>query len=290
MVTKVREINLSDIKKSRYPLVIGYFGCVHVMHGQLFHKQWPYNILTFADFSKKKKSQLYPLDERIEMLKAFKPANIFIYDISKHNLTAQQFIDQILLNIKPDKIIVGTDFHFGSDHKPYNELQRFFPVETINHNARVSTTIICQMLMKGEVERANSLMFNPYHYASKWISGEERGRKLRMRTINLLINRPIFLAEGVYISRIKIGLKWFKAITFYGKSKTYKSKEATLETHVYNKIIPPRFLYPGSVRDNIQVEFLKFIRTNKKFKNPQQLVKAFNDDIKIAKHYFERHK
>ena len=143
----VKELKIKEIKKSKLPLIIGYFGSVHVMHSQLldkFHYR-RYNILTFKDYKTKLKTQLYTYEERISNLAQFKPKNIFVFDINKYNMKAEDFIWEVLLPLQPSSILVGSDFRFGSDLKLHTVLNQYFPVDTINHNKRISTSIISKL-------------------------------------------------------------------------------------------------------------------------------------------------
>ncbi|MCQ2956540.1 MAG: hypothetical protein MJ233_01385 [Mycoplasmoidaceae bacterium] len=167
MAVKIKEINLSNTKPSKLPLVIGYFGSIHVMHGLLLTRFNRYNVLTFKDFGAKQVNQLYFGKERLNNIAKYKPTNIFVYDIAKHNVPAEEFIQKVLLKLKPSIIYVGSDFKFGYDHKPYTLLKKYFDVITLNHNKIVSTTIIAGLLRKGDVEKANSFLYFPYYYISE---------------------------------------------------------------------------------------------------------------------------
>lgn len=290
MVTIVRQINLKNIIKSPYPLVIGYFGCIHVMHGLLLNKYQRFNVLTFNDFTPKMKNQLYPFEERIELLKKLKPSIIYVFDIAKNNMTAKEFMDKVLSKIQPSNILVGNDFKFGKDHQSYKVLMENFPVQTVNYNPNVSTTKIAKLMKNKQIEKANSLLFSPYYYKSKWIGGDKQGKDLGFPTINLLVDRDIFLSEGSYITRTTLGNKTYESITFIGKSKTFKQKEFTLETHIIGKRILPRCLHIQSVRNNVKIEFLKYIRSITSYSSRKKLADAINRDLKKAKDYFERNK
>lgn len=290
MPTRIKEIKLNDIHKSKWPLVIGYFGSIHVMHCQLLEMFHHFNVLTFKDFNPKTKTQLYSFEERIKNIAKFGPQNIFIFDISKDNMKAEEFVQRVLLPIKPNSIVVGTNFKFGSDHKPYTILNKYFKVDSVNHNGRVSTTLISQMLNSKQVERANGFLYRPYHYTSCWIKGQKRGRELGYKTINLKVDKHLAVCPGSYVARVRIGRKWHKAVAFVGASKTFKMNVPIIEVHVLNKRLLPRSLYPQSIRNKIRVEFCKFIRDNTKYKSSKLLVNAIERDIKTAKAYFERNK
>ncbi|XQP55934.1 MAG: riboflavin kinase [Mycoplasmoidaceae bacterium] len=287
---QVKVINTQTVKPSSLPLVIGYFGCIHVMHGQLFTMYHHYNVLTFKDMTSKVGTQIYPYKDRIRNIAEFKPRNIFIYDIAKNNMKAEEFIQKILLKINPSSIIVGTDFTFGSDHQSYEILKKYFKVEAMHYNSRVSTTIIADLLKNKDMEKANGLMFFPFYYNSKWITGLGRGKTIGCRTINLAIDYPVYVPEGCYVSKIKLAGRTFRSVTFYGKSPVFHAEKPTLETHVIGTTIPPRFFFPRMIKDNVKVEFLKYIREPKTFASKEELIKAIKDDIKEAKEYFEQNK
>lgn len=288
MAAKVKELNLKNVRKSNLPLVIGYFGCIHVMHAQLLTKHHTFNVLTFKDFPGKQQKQVYKYKQRLANINKFKPQNIFVFDITKNNLTAEEFIKQVLLKIKPSSIVVGTDFKFGSDRKGWQILNKDFELETVQYNKNISTTLIGKLLKSKKIEQANDLMYFPYYYISKWIKGKQQGRTMGIRTINLLIDHDFFLPEGVYATMINIGYNKYKAITFYGKSETFNNKQASLETHVMSKFIFPRALYTPIVRNYIRIQFYKYLRPNTKFKNKEELAQAIKQDIKKAKDYFEQ--
>lgn len=290
MATKIKEINLNDITPSKLPLVIGYFGSVHVMHRQLFDKSHRYNVLTFKDFKKKSASQLYTYKERINNIAEFKPNNIFVFDINKHNMKAERFVQEVLMALKPTSIIVGSNFKFGSDHKSWQILNKDFVVETIQYNKSISSSKIAELLRNKKVEIANGYLDKPYYYIGKWVGGNKQGKEIGHPTINLLIDHPLFVCEGSYATRITIGSRKFNAVTFVGKSKTIAKKESVVETHVIGKHIPPRILYPKSVRDSIKIEFFKFLRSNTKYKNKTLLSKAIAKDLDKAKAFLARNK
>ncbi len=290
MAAKIKQINLNNVKTSKLPLVIGYFGSIHVMHGLLLTRFNNFNVLTFKDFGAKQINQLYFGQERLNNIARFKPANIYVYDIAKNNVDAETFIQRVLLKLKPSMIFVGTDFKFGCDHKPYSLLRKYFDVQTLNYNKVVSTTIIASLLRSGNVEKANSFTYFPYYYISEWVKGFRRGKQLGIRTINIKVDHTLMIPEGSYVSRIKIGNRTYNSVSFVGASKTFNNQIPTIETHVIKKYISPRSVYPASIRRNVKVEFLKYIRGHTKFDNPISLASSIQNDIQIAKDYFVKNK
>jgi riboflavin kinase/FMN adenylyltransferase len=70
--------------------------------------------------------------------------------------------------------------------------------------------------------------------------------------------------------------KLFKGIANLGYRPTFNQKKILLEVHIFNF---SRNLY----NKHLTIEFINFIRKEKKFKNINQLKKQINLDLKIAK-------
>ncbi len=274
-MVKINNLLSEKIIKSNLPLVIGYFNCIHLMHHKLLSKYTKFNILTFNDFTAKNKNKIYSFHERIYALKKYNPQIIYIYKIQSYNINGLDFINKFLKKINPNKIIVGSNFKFGSDHKNVCFLNRYFNVERIKQNKNISTTNIVNLLHIGKIQEANSFLKNNYIYTSKIIHGRHLGCKIGYPTINLKLNKLLILPDGVYVTKIYFKNKWFKSVTFIGKSKTTKSLHRTIETHIFDNSF--KFLCEENLL--IKIEFIYFLRKNKKFLNVQELKKQISVDI-----------
>ena len=72
------------------------------------------------------------------------------------------------------------------------------------------------------------------------------------------------------------GKNYLKGIANLGYRPTFKQKKILLEVHIFN--------FSGNLYNkSLSVEFIKFIRKEKKFKNVEQLKKQIKLDLKIAK-------
>ena len=69
---------------------------------------------------------------------------------------------------------------------------------------------------------------------------------------------------------------WIRGIANLGYRPTFNQNKLLLEVHLFN--------FSGNLYDKyLTVEFLKFIRKEKKFKNAKQLKKQIKSDLLIAK-------
>lgn len=287
---KVKFINNKKLRKTNLPLVIGYFNTVHVMHYQLLDYYANYNILTFTDFDHKKDRQLYTFEERMKNLEEFGPNKVFVFDINSNNMTAEDFMVKVLKPLAPTQILVGTDFKFGSDQKPWWVMKKYFDVETYSYNPEVSTTKITNMLKEHKIAEANAFLFNPYYYQSKWINGNKIGRKIGYRTINLKIDDRFFLPDGVYVSRTTLGSNSFPSVTFVGQSRTFGVAKRTLETHILHSKIKAKLIIPFYRKHKVKIEFLDFIRDIEKFTSQKALTEAIAKDVAKADKFFAENK
>ena len=83
---------------------------------------------------------------------------------------------------------------------------------------------------------------------------------------------------GVYAVRVNLKDKRqnLKGIANLGYRPTFKQKKILLEVHIFN--------FSGNLYNkHLSVEFRKFIRKEKKFKNVDQLKKQIKFDLKVAK-------
>jgi len=83
---------------------------------------------------------------------------------------------------------------------------------------------------------------------------------------------------GVYAVKVKKknSTKPLKAIANLGYRPTFNQKKILLEVHIFN--------FSGNLYNKyLSVEFIKFIRKEKKFNNVNQLRKQIQRDLKVAK-------
>ena len=74
----------------------------------------------------------------------------------------------------------------------------------------------------------------------------------------------------------KKGLNYIKGIANFGYRPTFNGKKILLEVHLFN--------FSGNLYNKyLTVEFKKFIRKEKKFKDVDQLKKQIKTDLLIAK-------
>ncbi|MEO0271113.1 MAG: riboflavin kinase [candidate division WOR-3 bacterium] len=154
-----------------------------------------------------------------------------------------------------------------------------FPFITYK-NRKISSTRIRELIEKGEIEEANTLLGYNFFINGTKIKGSGRGKKLGFPTINLKISElKIKPKEGVYIVETEIKNKTHQGLLYYGSRPTFNEKEKVFEVYLFN--------FNGEFKKkNLKVKFHKFIRNDMKFDSVEELKKQIEKDINIGYTYF----
>ncbi|MDR0739923.1 MAG: hypothetical protein LBF00_03530 [Mycoplasmataceae bacterium] len=216
--------------KASMPLIIGFFDGLHKGHLQLFRnlKNGQFNILTFLNVPNKSKNFVYNDSKRIEELKLLLPHQIFLLDLSKHNMLAMSFVYKLLKTIKPSLIIIGSDFRFGKNrHGDISHLQKYFNVKIVHVNPKYKTTNIRKMIVGGEIKLLNQNLYRPYKILGTVIHGKHLGRKMNYPTANILLDKNNSLPKpGSYSAYTFVGNQKYKSAVFI--------RGNILESHIFN--------------------------------------------------------
>ena len=133
-------------------------------------------------------------------------------------------------------------------------------------------------MQKGKLEKANKILNRKWSIVGKVQKGRQIGKKIGFPTANIDIKDYILACPGVYAVKVKRFGKnnSIKGIANLGYRPTFNEKKILLEVHLFN--------FSGNLYNKyLRVEFLKFIRSEKKFKNVDQLKKQINIDLLVAK-------
>ncbi len=278
-IIKIKEpLKIKNDVVSDY-LVLGHFNVIHKGHYNLFKKLKNFSFMIFEN-NPSKLYTVYNLNERIENILRFNPAYIYVYDILRLNLEADEFIENILKKLNFKKIIVGSDFRFGKDRSGDIELlKKHFDVCSFPKDG-YSTSEIVNLLKTGKIEDANKMLVNNFYYENEVIKGKMLARKIFKPTANILDNKALEIMSGSYASMVKYKNKFYKGITFIGIPKSFEDNKSIVETYIFDF---DKDIYG----EKIIVYPLHFIRENQKFNDIKELEKVINGDLENAKKYFE---
>ena len=279
-----QEIKSLKTKSKSLPLIIGCFDVIHKSHKKLFDKVKPnsFNVLLIKN-SPNKGEYIHPLNLRIAIIQQLKPKNIYIFDVNKNNIKAEQFIQDYLMPINPNRIIIGSDFKFGKNLKGNVKLlEKYFPVTVIKYNVKYQTKKIKLLYKNGMVNEANKLLYWPILIEGIVTKCNQNGRKLGFPTLNIFLNdkKQLEFKEGVYASLCVLDNN-----IFYSATCIYKLKPKVgqlIETNIiYN--------YPkgyNAYGKEIKLILISYLNPFIKFKSRNDLIKYISNNIEIIKKYF----
>ena len=286
-------------------ILIGNFDGVHLGHRKLFKNACDYKkkfkldigVLTFEPMPKMffnrnlKNFRISNFEQKISLLKELGVDFIinkkFDYNFSK--IKSYDFIKNIIyqkLNAK--FIFVSNNFRYGNKRKG-NVTQlisheskfgyKIIKPEPLKIMKKVtSSTLIRNLLENGQLDKVNKLLNRNWAICGQVERGREIGKKIGFPTCNIDIKDYVLAKPGVYAVRVlkKNSKSMIKGIANLGYRPTFNQKKLLLEVHLFN--------FSGNLYNKyLSVEFLKFIRMEKKFKNAEQLKNQIKSDLLIAR-------
>ena len=100
-------------------------------------------------------------------------------------------------------------------------------------------------------------------------------------TANIAPPNLIYPKKGVYVVKTLLDEKWLNGVANFGERPTVDGKKILLEVHLFD--------YKQDIYGkDLTVEFLTFIRDEKKFESFEQLTQQIYKDIKVARDYHSR--
>jgi len=301
--------NLIINKKHQGSVVaIGNFDGIHLGHQKVINQagqkakknRLPFGIITFEPvpemfFNKKiKNHRINSLLQKKNQLKKLKLDFLIIINFNKDfsKLSAAQFIEKIIFKKAKCKFLyVSNNFKFGFKRqgnirtlKKYSNLYNYKTVITspLRKTTKViSSTIIRKKISQGKIYEANKLLNRNWCIQGKVIKGHKRGRKIGFPTCNIKISDYIIPKLGVYAVTVKTKKLQRKGIANIGYRPTFNGQNLLLEVNIFG-------INKNLYNKEVNVKFIKFIRSEKKFKDLEQLKKQIKIDIVQAKKNVQR--
>ncbi len=216
----------------------------------------------------------------------------FTADVAK--LSPEEFVREILANkLKARAVLVGDNFRFGNraagDARTMQELGRNYGFRTeivsaIKWRGRIiSSSEIRRLIEAGNVALACRLLGRPYSLAGSVVPGEGRGAKQTVPTLNLDTMAELLPKVGVYVTRThdrKSSGQW-RSITNVGYRPTFNGHRLTVETYLLSNLV-------GSPPEEISIDFLRWVREERKFESAEALKAQIFRDVGRAHAYFRR--
>ena len=259
-------------------------------------------VLTFRDmpyfhFYPDQCSRLLTLpDEKAAAFAALKIDHLFLlpFDASIAQLSADEFITELVQKLKLKLLVVGPDFALGKnragDVPALRQLGKAHGFELVvlgekieDAGEAISSTRVRQCVEAGEIEVATRLLGRAFEISGEVVPGQQLGRKIGVPTINIAPHsRKVVPARGIYAVRATLESTPYSGRTFpaalsIGVRPTVGDELAqTIEFHVIDEEIhtPP---------SRAKLQIIARLRDEQKFDSLDALVVQMKNDIVCAR-------
>ena len=234
---------------------------------------------------------LNTIDEKIALLEKYGVDNLVIVPFSRafSEQSPEDYINKFLVrNFHPKYIVIGYDHKFGKNRAgDFKLLEKMkveygYEMEEITKETLddigISSTKIRTALSEGDIKLANELSGHNYTLSGTVVRGLQNGRKLGFPTANIQVNDEYKLVPktGIYAVYVYCEGKKYTGMLSIGFNPTFEGKEQTIEVNIldFNKDI---------YGENLTIEFVDFIRNEKKFESIDALIEEIKNDEKITR-------
>jgi riboflavin kinase/FMN adenylyltransferase len=235
-----------------------------------------------------------PMEERIRLLASMgiDAVVMLTFDAALAELPARDFVRRILVEaVGVVSVHEGGNFRFGRNAEAgVAELKQFgaefgFAVQVHApvrvHGLEVSSSAIRSLVAAGDVRRARWMLGRAFGVRSTPARGRGIGTRLLVPTVNLAPYGGLLPGFGVYVTRLTINGRCFKAVTNVGNRPTFGEDSFAVESHILD-------FEPVALDENtpLELEFLLRLRGEMEWPTPEALKTQIFKDVARAKRYF----
>jgi riboflavin kinase / FMN adenylyltransferase len=235
-----------------------------------------------------------PIAERLRLLAATGIDAVLVlpFDEALACLTARDFVRRILVDaLHVTTLHEGHSFRFGHRAEAgVGELMELggefgFAVQVREavrvRGLEVSSSAIRTLVADGQMRKARWMLGRPFAVRSVQSRGRGIGTRLLVPTVNLASYEGLLPAFGVYVTRLSIGGRCFRAVTNVGNRPTFGEPSFAVESHILD-------FEPVELGEDtpIELEFLLRLRGEMKWPSPEALKGQIFKDVAKAKRYF----
>lgn len=285
---------------------VGFFDGVHIGHRHLIdqikreaaRRGLPSAVITFPVHPRKvlqtdyQPALLCGFDEKIEQL-ATTGIDYCIslpFTVELSQLSAKEFMQKVLKEkLRVDTLFVGYDHRFGRDREDSYPEYRQYGKELGMHvilatelqigDDDVSSSEIRRLLKGGKVKEANELLSYNYRLSGKIVEGYQVGRTIGYPTANMRVwERYKVVPElGVYAVMVHLRDLIYPGMLYIGRRPTlHTDNEISVEVNLFD--------FNGNLyNQSMSVEFIDFIRPDRKFDTKEELVAQIHQDKESVK-------
>lgn len=294
----------------RRALAMGFFDGVHIGHAALLEKTKQQaarqnavpSVLSFdihpdnLVFNRETRLINDARGRKEIIRRCFGIDDIVFLHFNRHimNMPWEEFASSIVEELNVCSFVVGYDFTFGSRGEGNgSKLKEFCASRGITcdiidpvmlDGQIVSSTLIREMIEKGDMERANRYLGHPHCLSDTVHSGYHIGRRLEAPTINMFFPDGVIVPRhGVYATKVALPEgELYPAVTNIGIRPTFSDDgKISVESHLLG--------YEGNLYGvPTRIDFYRFLRPEVKFDSFEELSAQIRSDAESALAYFQQ--
>lgn len=273
-------------------IVLGTFDGIHKGHMAVLDSAKEYNPKTVITFA------VPPaMDEQPELILTAAEKNqrleemgfsVSVLDFSKvHSIPAADFLEMMDEKYLPEIICCGFNYRFGHLGKGDAELiksfaekkgiKAFIAPAVSEGDIRISSSLIRELIKRGEMLKAASLLGEGFSVSGEVLHGDSRGRTIGIPTVNFFYPENIVMARhGVYAATAVLDGREYKAVSYIGNRPTYQLDRCICETNILD--------FSGDAYGKrVKIILREFLREDKKFDSIHELKSQIEKDILAAR-------
>lgn len=198
-------------------------------------------------------------------------------------LSAENFIERVIVaGLGACHVVIGYDFYFGHKRGGNPELmlrageELGFGVTVMPPIAEAgepfSSSAVRLYLAQGDVRGAANMLGEPWRVAGRVVGGARRGTGMGYPTANLPMPKGTTLGHGIYAVKAYLDGIPHDAAAYLGTRPTFDDGMPVLEVFLFD--------FKGDLYGReMEVEFVDFIRADRKFHSVEELVAQMDEDI-----------
>lgn len=310
---KVKGLFSGDSTSTPRIASIGMFDGVHVGHRRLIDfmksegekRGLTPTAVTFADHPLRvvRPADAPPLlcsaDHKVALLNRAGIHDVVMLEFNERlrHLKASQFLRLLHDQYKVRALVIGFNHHMGSDRigsiEEYRAIGREVGVEILAapefllKGETVSSSKIRSLLMQSRLDKANELLTSPFSIDGKVVDGKHIGRSIGFPTANIEPSTgwQLIPPTGVYAALVTTpdGVER-QAMVNIGFRPTVTGSDTpptlSIEANIFDWL---GYIYG----ERVTVQFLKYIRKEKKFSSLDKLKSAIAADENAVRTFFK---
>jgi len=204
------------------------------------------------------------------------------------NIEAAAFVEEFLVgSLQMKAIIEGYNWGFGKGRKGDVHLLRAlskkyrYDVEQVDgvevDGQVVSSTLIRELILAGELQRAEEYLGRRYSITGDIIGGARLGRELGFPTANIEPRHEAIPPDGIYAVWVEVlGTRKPATLNIGYRPTVSNERKRTIEAHIMD-------FYHDIYNEKIEVTFVAKLREEQKFPSVDALVEQIKKDVEKAR-------